>query len=149
LKLPAALETQSFDQLLSLASKGAVHSGRQIELAFEPLPPLESAQLERLAAAADQAQAAGAKRALMLIDGRGFVLDVASRTLIAELASDPAARLVNIDAAVFVANDDESIFDEALGPPVHSLIPPAVLKQISSKNQAIQAGQSSIVNRQS
>src|SRR5436853_1681759 len=86
----AALESQSFDHLLSLASKGAIRSGRQIDVQCEVVPPLAASQLERLAAAADQAQASGAKHALMLIDGRGFVLDVHNRTLTAELSNKPA-----------------------------------------------------------
>jgi hypothetical protein len=126
-----AFEAQSFDQLLSLASKGAVHSGRQIELGFDPSPPLDSSQLERLAAAADRAQAAGAKHALMMIDGRGFVLDVESRTLTSELSHDSTSSIVNIDAAVFVAADDEALSGDALSPP-SALMPQAVAKQLAA-----------------
>jgi len=121
----AALETQSFERLLSLASQGAIHSGRQIDVQCEAVPPLAASQLERLAAAADQAQAAGAKHALMLIDGRGFVLDVQNRALTAELSNDPASRLANIDAAMFVPGDDQARLDRVLGPPNSGVMPKA------------------------
>ena len=128
----AALESQSFDRLLSLASKGAIHSGRQVSVQFDAVPPLAAAQLERLAAAADQAQAAGAKHALMLIDGRGFVLDVQTRTLTAELSNDPASRSANIDAAIFVPGADQGRLDDALGPPGSGMMPPSLAKQLQS-----------------
>src|SRR5687768_1214603 len=69
----APLESQSFEQLLALAKSGGMASGRPVEFEFEVQPPLEAAQIDRLAQAADQAEAAGAKTALMLIDGRAFV----------------------------------------------------------------------------
>src|SRR6267142_1940354 len=79
------IEQQSFDQLLRLASRGSICSGRQIEVGCELQPPLEAGQLERLASAADQAQAEGSSKALMLVDGRALILDVASRRIEAEL----------------------------------------------------------------
>ena len=101
-KAHAALETQSFDQLLAMARKGDIHSGRQIQLSFEPATPLQSSQLERLADAADQAESAGLARALMMIDGRAFVLDVKNRTLTTEIPIDSANLVQNLDGAVFV-----------------------------------------------
>lgn len=129
------LESQSFDQLLALANKGAVHSGRQIEMGFDAQPPLEPSQLERLAAAADMAEAAGAKRVTMLIDGRGFILDVPSRTLTAELAGGAAASVYSVDAAVFVGSDDEPA-ESSLLPPGNGLLPHSVLKQLLSTSEA-------------
>lgn len=103
-KPQAALETQSFDQLLARARRGEIHSGRQIELAFEPAEPLHASQLERLAEAADQAESAGMSRALMVIDGRAFVLDVKNRTLSAEVPIGSENLVQQIDGAVFVGN---------------------------------------------
>ena len=125
------LETQSFDQLLSLASRGALSSGRQIDVAFDAQPPLEAGQLERLAAAADQAEAAGAKNALMLMNGRAFVMDVAHRRLTSEVSGDPsAARLVNIDAALHVPGDNELAAVGSLGPPNPGILPRNLLRQL-------------------
>jgi len=104
-KPQAALEAQSFDQLLAMARKGAIHSGRQIELSSDLARPLDSSQLERMAEAADQAQSAGMARALMVIDGRAFVLDVKNRALLAEVSTEQAGLVQNIDGAVFVSGN--------------------------------------------
>jgi hypothetical protein len=127
----APFEAQGFDQLLALAKQGQIHSGRQIETAFEPSPPLSAAQLERLASAADQAEAGGAKRALMLIDGRGFVMDVASRTLVSELNSDANAAVLDIDAAIHVPAELNAS-PGTLKLPGDGFIPPSVFKQLST-----------------
>ena len=83
-------------------------------------------------AAADQAEALGARRALMLIDGRGFVLDVSNRQLAAELSPDPSSRSFNLDAALYVADVQSS---PPLPPPA-GVAPPAVTNQIESARSA-------------
>lgn len=129
-----ALESQSFEQLLASASRGRIQSGRQIEMACEPSPPLDASQLERLAAAADQAQAMGAKRALMLIDGRGFVLNVESRTVVAELSGRDQANVSGIDAAIHVAASEDSQFHSAPLPGA-GVKPAAVQRLLESMHQ--------------
>ncbi|MHC4108684.1 MAG: hypothetical protein ACYSTY_11420 [Planctomycetota bacterium] len=132
------LEGQSFDELLALARQGSVPSGRAVQWAADPARPLDEQQLTRLSAAADVAEAAGARRALMLIDGRGVVLDVANRALVAELADDGAARAVKVDAAVGVPDPDH----DSEGPPV---TPPSpdLMRQVtgatSAREQAAEA----------
>jgi hypothetical protein len=111
------LEQRSFSQLLSAAATGDVRSGRQVQLACEPSPPLSAAQLERLAAAGDLAEASGSRRALMMLDGRGLVMDVSSRTILAELSPDESSRMFQVDSTIYVARDDESQFQGLLPPP--------------------------------
>lgn len=131
------LETQSFDQLLSLASRGALTSGRQVEVGFEARPPLEAAQLERLAAAADQAQAAGARNPLMLIDGRAFVMDVAQRRLTCEVSGASNPGVISVDAAFSVPSDGDARSLGAVGPPGPGVIPSSIAKQLHAPgNQA-------------
>ncbi len=130
-KVQGSFESQSFDQLLAQAKKGSVHSGRQLEVACECQPPLEPSQLERMADAADQAQAAGAKRALLMVDGRGFVLDVASRSIVAEATADQAKSIQKTDAVVFVPADVQGL-PGILKPPVAPNVPAAVVKQLQS-----------------
>ncbi len=122
------LEGQSFDELLALAQQGSVRSGRAVHWggAADPASPIDEQQLTRLSAAADVAEAAGARRALMLIDGRGVVLDVANRTLVAELADDGAARAVKVDAAVNVPDPDH----DSEGPPA-TPPSPGLMRQLS------------------
>ncbi|MDY7109257.1 MAG: hypothetical protein SYC29_11540 [Planctomycetota bacterium] len=105
----APLEQRSFEDLLSLVSRGSVHSGRPITVAGAASlkEELDDDQKGRLASAADTAQAAGAKRAVMLIDGRGLVLDVAGRVIETELGPGGKEALTNLDAAVYVAAREE------------------------------------------
>ena len=125
------LEGQSFDELLVRAQQGSVRSGRAVHWsggggAADPASPIDEQQLARLSAAADVAEAAGAKRALMLIDGRGVVLDVANRTLVAELADEGAVRAVKVDAAVNVPDPDH----DSEGPPA-TPPSPGLMRQLS------------------
>jgi hypothetical protein len=133
-KNAASIEGQSFDQLFALASKGALNSGRQIQLQYEPTPPLSASQLERLAAAADQAEAAGAKTALMMLDGRGFVIDVQRRTLIGELSSNGSI-LNGIESAMFVGGTDEALFKEPLGPPA-AVVPAHMISNSAKRSHS-------------
>ncbi len=69
----------------------------------------------------------------MLIDGRGVVLDVAGRTLTAELAADPSSRIVNVDAAVYVAGEDEAPQPRPVPP--SAVAPAAVARQIEAASR--------------
>jgi len=130
-KAHGSFETQTFEQLLSLASRGQVSSGRQIETATDLQPPLDPAQLERLAVAADQAEAAGSKRALMMIDGRGVVLDVHSRTIVGELNADTAQPITGIDAALFVGSEDDALLDAQYRGPNNFVVTSNVAQQLA------------------
>lgn len=109
------LEHQPFDELLARAGQGLVESGRVVSAAFGPAEELSREQLARLSAAADLAEAAGAKRALLLMDGRGLVLDVPDRTLSGEL--DASHRVVGLEAAFYVPGEGDASRDAPLGPP--------------------------------
>ncbi len=103
---PAApLEGRSFEELLAQAQRGEVLSGRSVTVAFESTTALNEQQLARVSAAADLAEASGAQRALMLIDGRGLVLDVASRALSGELSGGPP--IIQTDTVVYVPGESD------------------------------------------
>ena len=123
----APLEHQSFDELLAQATRGGVDSGRPVSVAFEPSQEITKQQLDRLAAAADLAEVSGARTALLLVDGRGLVLEVSSRTLHAELSG--SSRYTSLDAAVYVGGDDEARGDATLPPPT-AVAPRGVAEQI-------------------
>ena len=129
------IESQSFEQLLSLASQGAMPSGRQVDVAIDLNPPLDASQLERLAAAADQAEASGSTRALMLMDGRAFVVDLQSRSLVAELSASSQTSIQNVDAAIVVPGDEISTPGTMSGPGA-GVIPSAALQQILNANSS-------------
>jgi hypothetical protein len=101
----APLEHLRFDDLLALASSGAIRSGREVTLAFEPTEgALDSGQLDRIAAAADLAESGGARAAAMLVDGRALMIDVPERTITGELSK--SAPLHRVDAVVYVPGPD-------------------------------------------
>lgn len=129
------METQSFGQLLALVSDGSIKSDRVVTVSFEAKSELTDTQLARLATAADTAEASGAHTALMLIDGRGFVLDVGDRQLLRELEGDEGDQLVKIDAAVYVA-DPEADGTGTLKLPGTGMIPAVVADQIEQVYEA-------------
>lgn len=137
----ATLENQSFNELLSLASKGSIHSGRQVNCNCDVNEPLESEQIDRLSAAADRAEATGAQKVLMLMDGRGFVMDISQRTIEAELSVEHQASIFkNIDTAIYVPADDEHP-QSTLGPPGNRIAPPGVLHQLDQTQSTPQPTQ--------
>lgn len=136
-RVTGPIEEQSFDQMLALVADGSVRSERPVVLAFSPDEELTEEQFARLGAAADVADAHGAERALLLLDGRGLVLDVRDRTLAMELANDGDARLVAIDAAVFVPDGDAEATGGIPFPGVAAgILPRAVADQIERAYEA-------------
>lgn len=94
-----------FAALLQRASTGEAVSGRPVSIAKGAGVELTQDQLVRLAAAADKAEAQGATRALVMIDGKALTIDVAVRqvTGAADLGSGV---LTGIDAVVSVPGAD-------------------------------------------
>ncbi len=110
----AALEHQPFDELLASAKAGRLASGRVVTATHEG-EPLSSEQLERLGVAADKAETSGARRALLMLDGRALVLDVPTRTISAELCA--TSPLEKLDAAMYVPTESELADMRPVGPP--------------------------------
>ncbi len=126
----AQFEHQGFGELLALVSSGRVGSGEPVTCDCELHPPLDDAQYARLSAAMDRATVAGSKRSIMLIDGRGLVADIQDRKIDSEL-TDADHVDTGIDAAVFVASDDEEAGTFPL--PATGLIPRGVAEQFEAK----------------
>ena len=121
----APLEHRQFDELLAEARAGQLASGRPVSAGFELSPQ----QLDRLAGAADLAEASGANRAMLFLDGRALVLDVPTRTISGELSlSSPIEQL---DAALYVPAEGEQEPPRPLGPP-SGVAPRAVAEQIEN-----------------
>ena len=124
----APLEHLPFDELLAEARAGQLSSGRTVSAGFELSPQ----QLDRLAGAADLAEASGASRAMLLLDGRAMVLDVSTRTISGELSL--SSQIERIDAAVYVPAEGEQEPPKPLGPP-SSVAPRGVAEQIANADQ--------------
>lgn len=137
----ATLENQSFNELLSLASKGSIASGRQVNCNCDVNEQLDNEQIDRLSAAADRAEATGAQKVLMLMDGRGFVMDISKRTVEAELSVEHQTSIFkNIDTAIYVPAEGEQP-QSILGPPGNRIAPPGVLQQQEQLHKSPQPAQ--------
>ena len=108
------LEQQPFDELLASAKAGRLASGRAVSATHvgEPISP---EQLQRLAVAADRAESSGAQRAVLLLDGRALMLDVATRTISVELSASSA--MEKVDRALYVPTESEQTDRRPVGPP--------------------------------
>jgi len=104
----SGVEHEGFESLLSRAKAGTISSGERVTEARSAGVNLTPEQLDRLAVAADRAEAEGAQRALVLIDGKVLKMDVQSRTITG--AADPAADGVhaNYDTVITVAAADRA-----------------------------------------
>lgn len=112
----APFESRGFDDLLQLVSSGKLRSDRPMNIEAATRGPLSGQQVERLAAAADRAEAAGARNAVMVMDGRAFTVDILNRAVTSELSALHTAPITGIDAAVYVARPDELTSDQTLRP---------------------------------
>ncbi len=103
---PQSLEeltrTGSFADLLSAARKGEMPGGPQVSVARDAGVQFTPEQLQRLTVAADMAQAAGATRALVRIDGQSVLLDVGARTITAKVNAAPGQVVTGIDSLIEV-----------------------------------------------
>jgi hypothetical protein len=93
-------QSPRFAALLEQARAGEIASRREVvDTANLKLLP---DQLQRLAIAADRAEAQGATRALILMDGRAFHVDITMREITAEVDLNNPSILTGIDALVNV-----------------------------------------------
>jgi hypothetical protein len=97
------LESERFDALLARAQAGAAGSGRVVTV-NDASVTVEPSDLRRLESAADVAEMRGAAQAVLLMDGRGLLLDVASRSIGGELAA--GTHVADVDAAVLVQDEN-------------------------------------------
>lgn len=93
----------SFADLLAKATDGQISSGLPVSIAQGAGVDLSAEQLARVGSAADRAQAAGADRAIVLIDGSALKLDVATRTITGPADLSPGATHGDIGALVIAA----------------------------------------------
>jgi hypothetical protein len=90
----------SFAALLEKARSGEISSGRPVAIARNAKVTLTDEQLERLSVAADRAEAQGATRALVLIDGLALRVDITMREVTESVDLSRPGVLTGIDAVV-------------------------------------------------
>jgi hypothetical protein len=96
---PADISSASFSQLFKSISRSG--SGLPVSIAAGTGLELSSEQLSRIALAADKAQAQGASRALVMIDGQALQLDVGVRQVTGKVDLNSTDVLSGIDTVVW------------------------------------------------
>jgi hypothetical protein len=97
------IEGPSFQEMLDQANTGGVSSGLPVRVARTAGVDLSASQLNRLSAAADRAEAAGATKAVFMIDGMVLQMDVGLRTITGQADLGTTKVLNGVDAVVTVA----------------------------------------------
>lgn len=107
------LHAASFTDLLRRAQ--GIDTQRPVSIARDVPTNLGAEQLARVARAVDQAEASGAVRALVLIDGQALTVDVQTRQIVGAVEATSPCVLTNIDTMV-IAPPAESAESAASGP---------------------------------
>lgn len=94
------LESQSFASLLAREASGSLASGRPVSVREGSGLELSEQQLSRIGAALDRAEAAGAQRAVVLVDGQALRVDVGVRQIVERVDLQSISVLPGIDAIV-------------------------------------------------
>lgn len=123
----APIEGRSFKDMLAQAGSGAIHSDLPVKVAEGSGVSLTQEQLSRLQSAADAADAAGAHKALVLIDGVALEMDVQSRTIVSKIDPSAAGVRAGFDAVLTVPGEGSSAAAGTIGPPAS---PPGGLSAI-------------------
>ena len=97
---PSSPGAVGFAELLSMARAGQVSSNLPVTVAKGADVNLSDEQLRRVGVAMDRAEAAGATRALVLIDGVALRVDVGVRQITGQASLDPGMALSGIDGVV-------------------------------------------------
>lgn len=113
-----------FASLLQQARSGAVSSGKPVSIGEGAAANLTEDQLKRLEQAADVAEASGATKALVLMDGMAIKLDVGVRTVTGVAPEKDAPVLTGFDTIVRVP-------DQGGLAPQNAAMPPARLTNAS------------------
>jgi hypothetical protein len=105
---PAGVESADFASLLSDVHAGKMTSARPLSVATGAGVELSSDQMQRLAVAADAAEAAGANRLLAMIDGQGVTIDIDTRTITGGVEALKGRVVTDVDAFIVVPDGSPS-----------------------------------------
>jgi hypothetical protein len=130
----ASVADGAFTELLDLAREGGIESARTPELADGAT--LEPATLAQVARALDLAEARGARRAVVVAEGRSFIADIASRRL-ERLETRDDFIFEEVDAAIAIRGESATYSARALGP--RALPPREIAEQFESSSSSTRA----------
>ncbi|CAN5705988.1 hypothetical protein BH11PLA1_BH11PLA1_09010 [soil metagenome] len=125
-----------FEALLKSAAQGKVSSELPVQIAQGTAVELSPEQLQRVAKAADTAQAKGLTSALLLVDGHALTLDVQTRTITGTFdAASIGSRVGQFDGVLAVPAEGAAEAAQVLPLPAGTLAAnPSLLKLLSGMN---------------
>ena len=127
---PPPVGGTSFSDLLSKATGGEFSTGLEVTLSQGANVELSSEQLQRLAKVADSAEAQGASRVLVLMDGHALTMDVGVRQITG--TADMTGVVTGIDAVVVAPGNGASAAQPMIGPPRASMTNASLLDALAS-----------------
>jgi hypothetical protein len=101
---PASVENAEFAELLSRAQSGELRSGVPVTVDSDAGVSLSETDLAMLTLAADKAEAAGIRRAVVLTGDKALILDVQSRSVVGK-ADMKDGVLSGIDGVIRIGAD--------------------------------------------
>jgi hypothetical protein len=119
-----------FASLLQKAGAGAISSGLPVTIAGGANVKLSPQQLSQIATAADQAQAQGATRALVLIDGKALSLDVSVRQITGQADLRAAGVFSGVDAVINIPSPGSESPGRAVPLPRAGYASPSLLRTL-------------------
>lgn len=136
--LPRIRASAGFDfaRLLRSAERGELRSERLPDVTAID-GPLDAEALTRLGGALDCLEATGARRAVLLYGGRGFIVEVSSRRFEIELAAQEPPIAAEVDAALRVAAPGELPGEAsawAIGPPRGPISCPSLSNLLAARD---------------
>ena len=133
------VQAGEFADLLKRARDGTLSSTRPVTIEEGSGVTLSDDQLARLSLAADRAEAAGLRKALVMIDDQRVIIDVQQRTVIGA-ANTQSGVLEGIDGVLDLAGVLSPASPKAapLGPP-SSFENPSITRLMSQRNEAERA----------
>ncbi|MBL9000326.1 MAG: hypothetical protein JNK25_04245 [Phycisphaerae bacterium] len=133
---PAPGTGGDFSEALARAESGHLSSGAPVRIAKGLDLKLSESQLSRLAGVADRAEAQGAHRAIVLLDGQALTLDVNTRTITGR--ADLSATRIHTDADAVITVAPEAEANTVLGPPAGiNLASPSLLQALSTPRDSV------------
>lgn len=102
------VEESGFKELLNKARAGGVPSGIEARVADGVAMTFSPEQMKRLTIAGDKAEAAGASRAMILMDGLALTMDVGTRTIIQATNATSVGVVGDVDAVLSADSQADS-----------------------------------------
>jgi hypothetical protein len=137
-----SIEPGQFADLLNKARRGELSSNKPVTIAPEAAGKvkLSDDQLARIALAADKAEAAGIRKALVVLDDQQVLLDVANRTVSGAPAGSDASVIPGVDGVINLSkNATPSTPSASIPPPAGATSSLSLARLLADRDNAAAA----------